>query len=424
MSRLSFSAMACIVIAAILGLAAFSNVLAQVGSGAGGSSVICGGSGNSAVVPCPDPIKQGPAGVSQAAALGSLNLTTSSNHSINASVRSHLFDLRAGARGVNLSGLSLDKTAGGAPLGAVTSLASPLEWGGGASADSSSGPSKFGIFANGQGSFGDQDATSREPGFDFHTAGVSVGGDYRFTDRFISGLAFGYLRTNADFHSSAGDFTSDTYSLSAYGTYYVLDKLYVDGIVTYGWNTYDTERSVANTGKAKGSTAGTHLSPSVSAGYNFNSGAFTFGPTGRVEYLRVDINAFREHGADPFNLSIRSQKIESVITALGGRLTYAIATPWAVLLPLVRSEWVHEYKGDSRQLVGSFTANPAPAGPTVSSTVFTVQTTSPNRDYCNLGAGLSATFKSGVSAFIYYEAILGRTHFTDNAFHAGVRVEF
>ena len=161
MSRLSFSAMACIVIAAILGLAAFSNVLAQVGSGAGGSSVICGGSGNSAVVPCPDPIKQGPAGVSQAAALGSLNLTTSSNHSINASVRSHLFDLRAGARGVNLSGLSLDKTAGGAPLGAVTSLASPLEWGGGASADSSSGPSKFGIFANGQGSFGDQDATSR-----------------------------------------------------------------------------------------------------------------------------------------------------------------------------------------------------------------------------------------------------------------------
>ncbi len=361
MSRLSFSAMACIVIAAILGLAAFSNVLAQVGSGAGGSSVICGGSGNSAVVPCPDPIKQGPAGVSQAAALGSLNLTTSSNHSINASVRSHLFDLRAGARGVNLSGLSLDKTAGGAPLGAVTSLASPPEWGGGASADSSSVPSKLGFFANGQGSFGDQDATSREPGFDFHTAGASVGGDYRFTDRFISGLAFGYLRTNADFHSSAGDFTSDAYSLSAYGTYYVLDKLYVDGIVTYGWNTYDTERNVANTGKAKGSTAGTHVSPGVSAGYNFNSGAFTFGPTGRVEYLRVDINAFREHGADPFNLSIRSQKIESVTTALGGRLTYAIATPWAVLLPLVRSEWVHEYKGDSLLFPVLFSRSRPPA---------------------------------------------------------------
>ena len=101
-----------------------------------------------------------------------------------------------------------------------------------------------------------------------------MGGDYRFTDRFISGLAFGYLRTNADFHSSAGDFTSDAYSLSAYGTYYVLDKLYVDGIVTYGWNTYDTERNVANTGKAKG-TAGTHVSPGVSAGYNFNSGALS-----------------------------------------------------------------------------------------------------------------------------------------------------
>jgi outer membrane autotransporter protein len=357
--------------------------------------------------------------------LGSLNLTTSSLHSINANVGSRLFDLRGGALGVNVSGLSFDKIGGGSLPGTLTSFASPPEWGGGASADSSSILGKFGIFANGQGSFGDQGATSREPGFDFHTAGVSVGGDYRFTDSFISGMAFGYLRTKADFHSSAGDFTSDAYSLSAYGTYYIFEKLYIDGIVTYGWNTYDTERNVANTGSAKGRTAGTHLSPSVSVGYNFNIGALTFGPTGRVEYVRVDINAFREHGADPFNLSIRSQKIESVTTALGGQVMYAISTPWGVLLPLVRSEWVHEYKGDSRQLIGGFTVDPATlAANLVSNTVFAVQTTSPNRDYCNLGAGLSATFKSGVSAFVYYEAALGRTNFTDNTFHAGVRVEF
>jgi outer membrane lipase/esterase len=326
---------------------------------------------------------------------------------------------------VNLSGLSFDRTAGGVLPGTVTGLATLPGLGGGASADSSGRPSKLSIFTNGQGSFGEQGATSREPGSDFHTAGVSVGGDYRFTDRFIAGMAFGYLRKQVDFHASAGDFTSDAYSLSAYGTYYILDKLYIDGVVTYGWNTYDTERNVVNTGSAKGSTAGTHVAPSVSVGYNFNSGALTFGPTGRVEYVRVDINAFREHGADPFNLSIRSQKIESVITALGGQATYAISTPWGVLLPVVRSEWMHEYKGDSRQLVGSFTVNPAtPAANTFSSTVFTVQTTSPGRDYCNLGAGLSATFKSGVSAFFYYEAILGRSSFTDNTLHAGVRVEF
>ena len=48
MSRLSFSAMACIVIAAILGLAAFSNVLAQQAVGFGtSSSVICGDVGSS-----------------------------------------------------------------------------------------------------------------------------------------------------------------------------------------------------------------------------------------------------------------------------------------------------------------------------------------------------------------------------------------
>lgn len=381
-------------------------------------------------VPCPPQITQGPAGVSQAAALGNLSLLTATANSTHTNIGLHLANLRGGAPAGSLSGLSRGLSLGntdkqGTLLGAISSLAQPLERGGGASADSSSTQSRFGVFANGQGSFGDQNATPREPGFAFHTAGFTVGGEYRFTDRFFLGMAFGYVKTNADFDSSAGNFTNKAYSLSAYGTYYILEKLYVDGIVTYGWNNYDTERNVPGTGTAKGSPSGTHLAPSLSVGYNFNVGALTFGPTGRLEYVRVDIDAYREHGADPFNLSIRSQNVESLTTAFGGQATYAISTPWGVLLPLVRSEWVHEYEGNSRQVIGSFTTDPAtPAVPFVTNTVYGVQTGNPDRDYFRLGGGLSATFKAGISAFVYYEAALGSTNFTNNTFHAGVRFEF
>ena len=487
-ARFQFSTIACIVVAAIVSFAAFSNVLAQqcstiisgnsgggnagnsvggggnsVGSGgnsvgSGGNSVGGGGNsvggggnagnpgailalfavGNSAVgnsvvvsvVPCPSQVSQGPAGVSQGAALGTLSLLTATSNATNTNIGLRLASLRGGTPAGSLSalprGLSLatsDKQ--GTPLGVIGDLEQPLERGGGASADSSSLPSRFGVFANGLGTFGDQDTTPRIPGFDFHTAGFTVGGDYRFTNRFSLGTAFSYVQTNADFDFSAGNFSNKAYSLSAYGTYYILEKLYVDGIVTYGWDNYTTERNIPGTGTANGSPSGTHLAPSLSAGYNFNIGALTFGPTGRLDYVRVDIDAYREHGADPFNLSIRSQNVESLTTAFGGQATYAISTRWGVFLPLVRSEWVHEYEGNSRNVIGSFTTTPATtAAPLVSGIVYQVQTGNPDRDYFRLGGGVSATFKRGISAFVYYEAVLGLTNFTDNTFHAGVRFEF
>jgi hypothetical protein len=53
-----------------------------------------------------------------------------------------------------------------------------------------------------------------------------------------------------------------------------------------------------------------------------------------------------------------------------------------------------------------------------------VPTNNPDRNYFNLGAGLSATFTRGVSAFVYWETVLGRQNFTANSFTGGIRFEF
>jgi outer membrane autotransporter protein len=347
--------------------------------------------------------------------LGTIALATTSVQTTKIGIR--LAALRRGATGASASGLALNIDGQSLPLGALTGMIPSGERGGGASADRSGFLSRLGFFANGQGNFGNQDATSREPGFDFHTAGVTLGADYRLTDQVLLGMAFGYLRTKSDFDASAGNSTVNGYSLSAYGSYYILDKLYVDGIATFGWNDYSTDRNIPNVNAtANGSTDGTQFAISVSTGYNFNAGAFTFGPTGRVDYVQVHIDGYQETGANPFNLNIRSQNPASVTTALGGQATYAISTQWAVLMPLVRFEWLHEYKDGSRTVTATVVADPA--------TGVSVQTNNPDRDYFNLGAGLSATFRHGVSGFFNYETVLGRDNFTSNAFTAGVRFEF
>lgn len=111
------------------------------------------------------------------------------------------------------------------------------------------------------------------------------------------------------------------------------------------------------------------------------------------------------------------QKIESLTTVLGASAAYAISLPWAVLQPTMLLEWEHEYLDNSRIIRGSLVADPA-------GTVFGVPTDSPDRNYFNLGAGLTANFAHGVSAFAFYETVLGRTNFTAHSFTGGIRFEF
>jgi outer membrane autotransporter protein len=350
-----------------------------------------------------------------AIALGNVALLATNVQNTNIGLR--MAALRRGVTGVSLSGLSLNVDGKSVPLGGISSLIPGLERGGAASADRSSFLSRLGIFATGQGSFGAQDATSKELGFDYHTSGITVGADYRFTDQLVLGMAFGYLRTKAAFDSSFGDSAANGYNLSAYGSYYILDRLYVDGIVTGGWNTYNSERNIPDaTATANSNTNGTQFSVSVSTGYNLNVGAFGFGPTGHVNYVQLHIDGYQESGASLFNVAVGSQNIESLTTAFGGQATYAISMPWGVLTPLLRFEWEHEYEGNSRTLKGTLVANPA--------TTAVAQTDNPDRDYFRLGAGVSATFQRGVAAFLQFDTVLGRSNFSNYAFNTGVRFEF
>jgi uncharacterized protein YhjY with autotransporter beta-barrel domain len=343
--------------------------------------------------------------------------TTTQNRNIGFRMNS----LRSGqGGGVSVSGLSLAVNGEAVPIGSMLGGAS-----GGASADSSSPFGRLGIFANGQGSFGDRAETEKVPGLDFYTAGLTLGTDYRFTDQFILGAAFGYLRTKLDREGAVSDSTINGYSLSLYGTYYLKDRYYVDTILTYGRNNYDLERRAEHLTASTTTTLdtitartdGDQLSASAGAGYDFSVGGLTFGPTGRMTYIRAHVDGYSERGPSGSNaVKVPSQTVESLTTALGGQLRYVINTSWSVLQPQVRAEWEHEFKGNTGVLAGTLLSDP--------STILTAQPTTVDRDYFNLGVGITATFPRGVAAFLHYEEQIGRANFTNHSFTGGMRFEF
>jgi outer membrane lipase/esterase len=176
---------------------------------------------------------------------------------------------------------------------------------------------------------------------------------------------------------------------------------------------------------ATADTDGPWISVGASVGYDFHVAKFTLGPLARIHYTNAEVNGYQESisGSAPGSglaLNVDDQRVESLVTTLGGQVSYAISTPVAVLVPQVRAEWHHEFLNDSRAIRATFLNDPTPSA----RTTIEFDTDQPDRDYFTIGVGVAATFRRGVSAFIYYETVLGLQDVTEHQISGGVRVEF
>ena len=370
-------------------------------------------------------------------------------------IAGRLAALRRGASGINIQGLGVnikEPTLPGTLVAALGPFAAATSTTPATTTNTPSLFNRLGLFANGLFSIGNTDPTSNEDGFDFHTYGVIAGVDYRFTTKLVLGGTFNYQSINNDLDNtstlvlnvptsvSGGSADTRSYGFSLYGTYYVLEQFYVDGILGFGWNNYRLDRVISyDLGPTASSTSpggttppvnqiaraepdGHHFSFSAGAGYDFRQGALTFGPLARLQYFKLKINGYQEkiNNTNPgfgWALALDSQDVESLTTVLGGRASYAISTGLGVLLPQVRIEWEHEFKNDSRILTAQFLSDPQRQP-------IRYTTDNPDRNYANIGVALSATFRGGIAAFIDYETVLGLANVSRHDITLGIRGEF
>src|ERR1700722_8150842 len=348
-----------------------------------------------------------------------------------------LAELRQGSSGFSVGGLSLNEDGRTLPVASLGDIFTSYRKDPKESTDDEVGKdfSRWGFFATGMIDRGGASADGISPGFDFRSASITAGVDYRFNDAFVGGLALGYANNNSDLDLDAGKVDVDSYSLNAYFTWYNNSNFYVEGSVVADWLNYDLSRNIAYqiaslTGgttnvnqTASASPDGKQYSLSLSFGRDFNSGAWGFSPYVRGVYTHVSLDGFSEKMSDPnapgsgLGTEVDSRSFTSELGVLGARVTRTISMDWGVLVPNALVEWNHEFKNDPQTVVTRFLADPT-------QTPIFVTDSRVDQNYFNLGIGLNAILPQGRSGFLYYEHVAGLGGIHENRLSLGVRIEF
>jgi len=308
----------------------------------------------------------------------------------------------------------------------------------------------WGWFLNGAYGFGDRDSTSRENQYDYDSYGATLGFDFMFDSGLVAGVAFGYSDYEVDFDDvkssvadndltskvSGGGFDTDGYSLSGYliGD---IGRFYLDGLVSYGVNDFETKRVVKYFGADDGSGRGQNLvinrvmsgstdsetfALGASTGTSFELGAFDLGVDLGVSYLDITVDGYTEKDSavnGGLNLAYEDQDIDSLQSTLGAQLTRVFSVSSGVIVPYIRADWIHEFKNDARTVEARYAAHVT--GDTFS---LNVGSDKPDSDYYSLGMGVSSVFSNNIQAFIDYRTALGLSKVSANLITVGIRGSF
>jgi len=337
-----------------------------------------------------------------------------------ASLSNRISAIRSGRQSgrINIAGLMFDNN--GNPV-STTQLAKLNDTSNKAAAGDDSFD-RLGVFVNGDIGFGDRKTTTNEAGYNLNTHGVTAGIDYRFTDNFILGTAFGYNNATSGYYNNLGKLEADSYSGAIYGSFYTEGGFFVDGIFSGSHVDYASTRHIVYTApevintNALGNNGGDEFNIAMTSGYNFNFGGLMVTPKIRVDYTNSQVDALNEQGGQGWALHVDQQYFESLQTAPGLQLTYAISLPWAVIMPMVSAEYIHEFKNDSRNIRAYYVQDPT-------KTRFNILTDNPDRDYIIASAGVSAQFAHGISAFVNYDTVQANYYVNNHNFIGGVRME-
>ena len=285
---------------------------------------------------------------------------------------------------------------------------------------------KWGGFANIGYSWGNVDQTSLQDAYKYDSVSLLAGVDYRMSDSLVIGGAISYSDTHSDYDRSLGKVKAATIGVAGYGTYYV-DNWYVDGFVAYGSVDYDSTRNIfiptnsaippINT-SATAKPKGDQWSASIGVGRNFDSGTFIITPTARLAYIWVKNKAFSED--EPINglgLAVDSRTIQSLQSALGGKVSTNVNTSAGVFGPFFTAQWMHEFKNDNPSIISKYVADPFNIS-------FAIPTASPTRDYAVVSIGSTATFPNNFSGFLQFGAALGLDNETNYGVVLGLRKQF
>ena len=214
-----------------------------------------------------------------------------------------------------------------------------------------------------------------------------------------------------------------SFVFSGFGSWFD-GPLYVDAMLSYTYVDYEAERDVnagniGASGQLDSETDAHQAGVTVGGGYQMQLEGVTLGPVAQMNYIYTRIEGFNEGGFASFALSYQDQEIESLVTSLGGEISYPISASFGVVTPHLRLTWEHEILDDPRKIRAGFLLDDSGNGNAI-----TTETDEPDRNFGRISVGAAAQLQGGLAAFVEYETVLGLAHTEAHKFTGGGRIEF
>jgi uncharacterized protein YhjY with autotransporter beta-barrel domain len=281
-------------------------------------------------------------------------------------------------------------------------------------AERSGSDSKWGVFVSGDTGFGSGEHQTNSADAKTTKTGLTVGADYKLRDKTYIGGAVTYARGSFT-TGSMGDLKNDSVALSVYGTTAYARDAYVDGYLSAGYHSLNSERLIYagnnTTRKAKASPDGYQLGGNVETGYDFRVLERTkVTPYTGFRLAYGDFGSFDETGAGNFNLKTDDMDNLSAIGSLGVGVSHAfIMNNVGTIQPGMRVAYRHEF-GDDRTSVKSSFVN-------LANSSFTTKGAKKSRDWIALAPSVSAYLDNDWSFSLQYEHDFMRDDTNENIFN-------
>lgn len=293
-----------------------------------------------------------------------------------------------------------------APVPLSLNLAAVAQASRGDRANAASGSPNFWI--DGTLGFGTRDATAGRNGLEFRSDGVSFGVDRRINEKLVAGLGGGFGRDRTDIGADGTQNRAQSYSVSAYASYQPAPNLFVDALLGLGLLDIDTRRFVAPANAyAQGTRRGQQMFASVTAGYEHRDGAMLLSPYARLDAFGDRFRNHVEAGAGPYALAYAGETSRSARAALGARAELVRATDFGWVVPRMRVELQHDFRGDNANSVSYADLAGGPRS--------TVPIGGPARDAVVLGLGSDFVRRDGWALGVDYQLAHSFSNDTNHA---------
>ncbi|TNC81013.1 MAG: hypothetical protein C9356_10450 [Oleiphilus sp.] len=279
--------------------------------------------------------------------------------------------------------------------------------------------SRLSVYSNLSYGDGSKDQTLNEQGFDFDSQTLTLGGDYRFSNNLVGGMAIGYGASEVDMDNNTGETEADTLSITAYTSIYE-GNWYMDASIGFGMHEYDTSRRVRDIGLGVSQTLtakpeGDSLNLSLGAGFDQQLGQISANYSLRIDSVSASVDGYSEAGGS-LALDIGKQEVDSLQGVLGTQFSMPISTDSGVFVPSFGIEMHQEFDDETRIVTASYRFDPG-------NNQFSFTSDDADENFFLISTGASWVMSQGNQLFLNWDHLAGLDDVSSNTITAGLRLE-